>query len=81
MKARVSISIDKVLLEKVKNYASKQGLNVSKLVEEYFETITQREGKPSLLDVLKNIEFKTEYPENFDFKKNYHEERKEKYGF
>ena len=82
MKARLNLTIEETLLEKVKNYAAQQESSVSQLVEDYFETITQQRAKPSLLDILRTMpKSKIEYPEDFDFKKEYYEERKGKYGF
>lgn len=82
MKARLNITVEETLLQKVKSYAAQHESSVSQLVEDYFEIITQQRVKPSLLDVLKTLpKTKVEYPENFDFKKEYNEARKGKYGF
>jgi len=82
MKARLNITIEEALLEKVKDYAAEQGESVSQLVENYFEKIVQKSKRPSLLDVLDSMpKSKSAYPEDFDFKKEYYEDRKGKYGF
>jgi hypothetical protein len=82
MKARLNLTIEETLLEKVKNYAAEQESSVSQLVEDYFEQIVGKGKKPSLLDVLAAMpKSKTVFPEDFDFKKEYYEERKGKYGF
>lgn len=81
MKARVNLTIEQDVLEKAKSYASKMGASVSELVEEYLKKITEpKEIKTDLFDMVKNLP-KTNYPEDFDFKKEYYEERKKKYGF
>jgi hypothetical protein len=82
MKARLNITIEETLLEKVKTYAAEQESSVSQLVEDYFEQIVEKKNKPTLLDVLAGMpKSKNVFPENFDFKKEYYEERKGKYGF
>lgn len=82
MKARLNITIEESLLEKVKDYAAERESSVSQLVEDYFEQIVERKNKPTLLDVLAKMpKSKNSYPDDFDFKKEYYEERKGKYGF
>ncbi|HWB25004.1 MAG TPA: DUF6364 family protein [Chitinophagaceae bacterium] len=82
MKARLNLTIEETLLDKVKDYAAKQDSSVSEIVEAYFEKIVEKRVKPSVLDLLKSMpKPKTQYPGDFDFKKEYYEERKERYGF
>lgn len=82
MKARLNITIEESLLEKVKDYAVQQESSVSQLVEDYFERLMKKRNKPSLLDFLDTLPKSTiKYPDDFDFQKEYYEERKAKYGF
>jgi antitoxin component of RelBE/YafQ-DinJ toxin-antitoxin module len=84
MKARLNLTIEQDVLEKAKSYASKMGASVSELVEEYLRKVTEpkeiKEIKTDLFEIVKNLP-NVDYPENFDFKKEYYEERKKKYGF
>ncbi|SOD20404.1 DUF6364 family protein [Pedobacter xixiisoli] len=81
MKARVNLTIEHDVLEKAKSYASKMGASVSELVEEYLRKITEsKEIKTDLFEMVRNLP-KVEYPEDYDFKREYYEERKKKYGF
>jgi len=84
MKARLNITINDALLDEVKVYAAKHDSSVSQLIENYLEKLVHKGKKPSLLDVLKSLpksDIEVDYPEDFDFKKEYYEDRKKKYGF
>ena len=82
MKARLNLTIEETLLTKVKVYAEKKQSSVSQLVEEFFESLTKKTKKKSLLDILDELpKSKTDFPEDFDFKKEYYEQNKKKYGF
>lgn len=82
MKTRLNITIEETLLDKVKVYAAKHESSVSQLVEDYFKQLTKKPKKKSLLDIIDDLpKSKLNLPEDFDFKKGYHEERAKKYGF
>ncbi|KQR72235.1 DUF6364 family protein [Pedobacter sp. Leaf176] len=81
MKARVNLTIEEELLIQAKKHAAKIGTSVSELVESYFRKITQpKQQKVKLFEIVNKLE-KPIFPEDFDFKKEYYEARKEKYGF
>lgn len=82
MKARLNVTIEEDVLEKAKAYAEKKDVSISRLIEDYLKTIVRKPEGPTLLDVLDSLPtLETDIPEDFDFKKEYREERKEKYGF
>lgn len=82
MKTRLNITIEETLLDKVKTYAAKQNASVSKLVEDYFKSITKKPKRKSLLDILEELpKPKTKFPDNFDFKEEYYKVNSKKYGF
>jgi len=57
------------------------GASVSESVEEYLRKVTEpKEIKTDLFELVKSLP-KADYPEDFNFKKEYYEERKKKYGF
>ncbi|ADY53377.1 hypothetical protein Pedsa_2836 [Pseudopedobacter saltans DSM 12145] len=84
MKTRVNLTIEQDTLDKAKNYASKIGVSISGLVEDYLNKITaaeqSKEIKTKLFEIVNELP-KTSYPENYDFQKQYFEDNKEKYGF
>lgn len=78
MKTRLNITIEESLLEKVKSYAKEKKVSVSDLVEKYFETVLKskpKKSRESILDFLEDMK-SSAYPENFDFKKEYFENKK-----
>jgi hypothetical protein len=82
MKATLHITVDAILLEKAKTYAAEKKVSISQLVEDCLRRITEKPSKLSLLDIIDNLpKSTTDFPENFDFKKEYYEDRKEKHGF
>ena len=81
MKARVNLTIEEDILVKTKQYASEIGSSVSELVEDYFKTITK--PKPQQSNLIKMVQKlkPSNYPENFNFKEEYHKAKAKKYGF
>ena len=77
MKARLNITLEASLLETVKSFAAKKHTSISQIVEEYFKTITKKSGKKSLLDLLDELpEPGIHFPKDFDFEKEYYEEKR-----
>ncbi len=63
-------------------YAAKKGLSLSELVEDHFRILTRNKEEQSLLDILDSMpKPELTFTDDFDFKKEYHEERRPKYGF
>lgn len=82
MKARLNITIEEELVYKIKSYAEKHQSSVSQLIEDYFKTIVKKPKRKSLLDVIEELpKPKAKYRDDFDFKKEYFNDRAEKYGF
>lgn len=82
MKARVNLTIEQDLLTKIKEYASNEGKSISELVERYFkQAIKNKQTKKSkIFEMVRNLP-PIDLPEDFDFKKEYHEEKMKKHGF
>ena len=80
MKARLNLTIEESLLNKVKVYAEKKQSSVSQLVEEYFKSLTKKTKKKSIIDLIESLP-KPDIDPNLDLKKMYYEENAKKYGF
>jgi hypothetical protein len=80
MKARLNLTIDEDLLNKVKVYAERRQSSVSQLVEEYFKNIVKRPKKQTIIDLIESLP-KPDIDPNVDLKQAYYEENKKKYGF
>ena len=83
MKTKVNLTIEKETLKKVKLYAEEHQVSVSSMVEEYFEQLVKpkKEIETNLFEIVDKIKPSTEFPENFDWKKEYYEANAKKYGF
>ncbi len=78
----MNVTIEETVLEEAKVYASKNELSLSQIIEDYLSAIVKNPKKPSLLDILDSMpKSESAFPDDFDFKKEYYEERKAKYGF
>lgn len=86
MKKRLNITIEEKLLNKIKKYAVEQETSLSNLVEEHFEEILKPKNKLSKKIGL--VEFKDslppskkEFPQDWDWKKEYRKAKGSKYGY
>jgi hypothetical protein len=77
MKQRINITISEDVLEKAKQIARRRKSTVSALIENELNRLSKQEsGKKLLSEYLKEIPApKDSYPENFDFKGAYMEEK------
>lgn len=80
MKARVNLTIEQDILDKAKKYASELGSSVSELVENYLKNVSAKVNSQSLIDYIDKLEV-PDVDKNLDFKKQYYEDKGEKYGF
>jgi hypothetical protein len=80
MKARLNLTIDDSLLENMKNYAVKQQLSVSELVESYFKTVTKPSKRKNIIHLIEKLD-KPFIAEETDLKDQYYKENAKKYGF
>lgn len=78
MLTKLTLSIDEKLIEKAKKYARKNDISVSKMFENYINSlcITEKYKSPTdeLIGVLK------EAPENYDYKKIYYTNKRKNSG-
>ena len=79
MKARLNLTIDESLLEKVKSYAASRKGSVSELVESYFKTFVQLPKSKRIADIVEELP-KPDLRVEGDLKKQYFEKNASKYG-
>jgi hypothetical protein len=89
---KLTLSVKAASLPSVKEYAKRQHTSVSKLVQEFFDSIVEKEEKEDpLLERYKNMEIspwikelsgvlKGKYPDDMDYKDMKYEYLKDKYG-
>lgn len=86
MDTKLTLKLDKDVIEKAKEYAAKQKISLSWMVENYLRAIVTRENKKEnfeeieISDFVKSISLKNGgIPADFDYKKEYQEHLLEKY--
>jgi len=89
---KLTLNVKSYSLPVVKEYAKRQHTSVSKLVQEFFDEIVEKEKKEDpLLEKLKHIELsdnikalsgilKGKYPDDMDYKDMKYEYLKDRYG-
>jgi metal-responsive CopG/Arc/MetJ family transcriptional regulator len=72
MKTRLTLTIDKSLLKKIKQYAASKQISVSELVEEYFRSLlTKPKSRKSIIDLIEELPPHS-IPSNQDLKKEFY---------
>jgi hypothetical protein len=73
MNTKLTLSVDKSIIDEAKKYAKEQHVSLSKLIETYLSVLIRKESKDDLeiLPELKNIGFDINLDENLSFKEDY----------
>lgn len=80
MDKKLTLSLDKNVIEKAKIYAKCNNTSLSKLIESYLDAMTNQTKIPSeITPLVKSLSGVIELPENFDVKENYTQHLLEKY--
>ena len=69
MNTKLTLTVEKSIIEKAKSYAKHTGRSLSELIENYLETITQVETQQEMSPNLKKIVGAVKLPKNFDQQK------------
>jgi wobble nucleotide-excising tRNase len=85
MKKRLNITVNEKLIERMKQYAEQHDTSISHLVEDYFESLVKPKPKLkkdiSLVDFVESLpKSKVNFPEDWDWKKEYYKAKAKKYG-
>jgi len=81
MKARLNLTIETELLSEIKAYAADRKVSVSELVEDYFRKIAKPAKVPAIFEMVRNLQIPDDCENGIDWKKQYYEDNKAKYGF
>ena len=79
MKAKLTLSIDEEKIKKIKEYSKKEGISISKIVEDSIDKIITNSSTQKL-DASKLIGILGKAPKDFDWKKERTDYLMEKYG-
>jgi formiminotetrahydrofolate cyclodeaminase len=69
MTTKLTLTVEKSIIDRAKSYAKNTGRSLSELIENYLETITQENDQDNLSPKLKKIVGAVKLPKNFDEKK------------
>lgn len=69
MTTKLTLTIEKSIIERAKSYAKHTGRSLSELIENYLETITQESGEEKISPKLNKIVGSVKIPKNFDQEK------------
>ena len=80
MNTKLTLSLEKEVIERAKSYARKTGRSLSELVESYFESLTKNSDSEEEIDPeIKKIIGIVQLPPDFDEKKALQEYYDQKY--
>ena len=81
MNTKLTLSLEKTVIEKAKSYAKKTGWSLSELVEAYFENLTEKsETEDDIHPKVKKLIGRITLPDDFDEEKVKEEYYRDKYG-
>ena len=66
MNTKLTLTVEKSIIERAKLYAKSTGRSLSELIENYLAKVTQEETTSELSPKLKRIVGVVQLPENFD---------------
>lgn len=69
MTTKLTLTVEKSIIEKAKTYAKQTGRSLSEIIENYLETITSEKSNEPVSSKLKNIIGSVKLPKNFDEEK------------
>ena len=82
MDTKLTLKLDKSVIEKAKAYASDQQVSLSKLVENYLSSLTSQpteKDKISITPFVKSLTDGNTIPADYDYKKDYQDYLEVKY--
>lgn len=80
MDKKLTLSLDKSIIEKAKNYAKSNNISLSKLIEYYLQTLTKKSSrKDNITPLVEELSGVISIDKEFDFKDDYSEFLLKKY--
>ncbi|WP_397447028.1 DUF6364 family protein [Polaribacter sp. R77954] len=83
MDSKLTLKLDKAVIEQAKEYAKKNQISLSRLIESYLASLTQKEKSNKkeieITPLVESLSGVVKLPKDFDFKKDYRDHLLEKY--
>lgn len=80
MDKKLTLSLDKSIIESAKKYAKSNGISLSKLIEAYLKTLTKKKkSKTHITPLVESLSGVISFDKDFDVKDSYTDYLIEKY--
>lgn len=80
MNTKLTLTIEKEVIEKAKRYAEQKGRSLSDIIENYLKVITGEDSEnEELTPLIKHLKGSFKAPEDFDYKRQLSGKLKDKY--
>ncbi len=79
MTTKLTLTVEKSVIEKAKKYAKGTQRSLSEIVQKYLESLVEESDKSELSPKIKKLAGSLKLPENFDYDKALDDYYKEKY--
>ena len=84
MDAKLTLKLDKLVIDKAKDYASSQKRSLSRLIESYLKSLIDTDDSETNDDIeispfVKSLQTGVKIPSDFDYKESYSDYLVEKY--
>ena len=68
MDAKLTLKLDSEVILRAKTYARQRKTSISRLVEQFLDSLTDREAEEELTPMVKRLSGVIQLPEDYDFK-------------
>jgi 1-aminocyclopropane-1-carboxylate deaminase/D-cysteine desulfhydrase-like pyridoxal-dependent ACC family enzyme len=82
MNTKLTLTIEKEIIERAKNYAMKKNRSLSDIIENYLKTLTEREQNnknKKLNPIIESLRGSFKMPKDMDYKKELRNRAEKKY--
>ena len=82
MNTKLTLRLNDTVIERAKKYARSHKISLSKMIEAYLDSVTKqkaKEDKISITPLVESLSGVIDLPEDFDYKKEYHDYLEKKY--
>ncbi|MDD7885201.1 DUF6364 family protein [Flavivirga sp. 57AJ16] len=82
MNTKLTLTIEKEIIERAKNYAKEKNRSLSDIIENYLKILTEKEQKDKdkkLNPIVESLKGSFKMPKNMDYKKELKNRLEEKY--
>jgi len=80
METKLTLRLDKKIIDRAKDYAQNHNISLSKMVESFLDSLTKKKSKDiEITPLVESLSGVVKLPKDFDFKKEYANYLTEKY--